>query len=451
MIDSPATTKRLLRLLDLSARLNQPVEADRLLRSIIWTAADVLGCEAASVLLYDAENDRLRFVAATGADPEKLARIPVPIDASLAGTIFREGRPIRTEAAGTDERHFSDVDQQVSFQTRSLLGVPMRIGEDRVGVLEVLNKREGPFEDEDELLLGIIADQAAVAIRNARQMESLREANALLARSEEARSRFLVLASHALRTPLSIIAGYASELRTVAGADTGASAADSGGIEAEASVEIAKASATMERVIDAMREIDQLHAGASALELRPLSVETLFAETAQSVAETAGAKQVRLRFKPVPAGAGVRGDEPRLRRALAALLENAIRHTPPGGVVAVHTTERGGGLLIEVTDTGSGLEPEHFEAVFEDFFQLEDSLTRTHEGLGLGLPIARGIAELHGGRLWVHSDGPGRGATFALWLPGLGPLPSPVVRTALGIRAGRRHTRRRGRRARVAA
>jgi signal transduction histidine kinase len=111
--------------------------------------------------------------------------------------------------------------------------------------------------------------------------------------------------------------------------------------------------------------------------------------------------------------------------------------------VVVQTTERGGGLLIEVIDNGSGLEPHQFEAVFHEFYQCEDPLTRSHEGLGLGLSIARGIAELHGGRLWVHSEGSGRGATFALWLPGLGPLPSPVVRTAVGLRAARRRSRRR--------
>jgi signal transduction histidine kinase len=441
MTDSPATTQRLIRLLDLSARLNQKVEPTRLLQFIIWTAADVLGCEAASILLYDAENDRLRFVAATGADPKELARIAVPINDSLAGTIFREGRAVRTETAESDERHFNGVDRHVSFQTRSLLGVPMRIGEDRIGVLEVLNKIQGPFTEEDELLLGIIADQAAVAIRNARQMESLRRANSLLARSEEARSRFLVLASHALRTPLSIVAGYADALRA-------GSAEEAGALSAEASGAIADACATMTRVIDAMHEVDRLHAGVAALELRPLPVEELLAEATRTVASVAEAKNVRLRLKEVPAGTGVRGDRTRLGHALVSLLENAIRHTPPGGVVAVHTSERGGGLLIEVIDTGCGLEPENFEAVFQDFFQVEESLTRTHEGLGLGLPIARGIAELHGGRLWVHSDGIGRGATFALWLPALSPLPSPALRSAVGIRAGRRPTRRRGRRAR---
>ena len=200
-------TRRLLRLLDLSARLNSAADPARVLDSIIWTAADVLGCDAASVLLYDAEENRLRFAAATGSDPAALARIPVPLDGSIAGTIFRERRSVRTETATTETDHFSGVGEAVQFQTRSLLGVPMRIGDEVVGVLEVINKREGAFTDEDDLVLSILADQAAIAIRNLRQLDAVRAANLRLERAEEARSRFLSLASHELRTPLSVIVG----------------------------------------------------------------------------------------------------------------------------------------------------------------------------------------------------------------------------------------------------
>jgi signal transduction histidine kinase len=418
------TTGQLARLLDVTARLNQTADPERLLQFIIWTAADVLGCEAASILLYDAESDRLRFVAATGADAATLAQIPVPLDDSLAGAIFQQERPFRTEEAGRDARHFNAVDRQVNFHTRSLLGVPMRIGAERIGVLEALNKRDGPFTDEDELLLGILADQAAVAIRNARQLEALQHANARLERSEEARSRFLALASHELRTPLAIVAGYGDMLRE-----------EPGPVTEEASRAIAEAAATMERVIEAMAEVDRLHTGVGALELRPLPVERLLQTACEAVAAAAKAKKVRLQVRHVPAGVGVRADAERLSRAVVGLLENAVRHTPPGGLVTVRTAERGGGVLIEVADTGDGLNPKHVEAVFQEFFQVEDALTRTHGGLGLGLPIARGIAELHGGRMWARSGGVGHGATFALWLPGLGPLAPEALRPAPGLRA----------------
>ena len=99
----PSTTganldhEQLLRLLDLAARLNQAMAPEDLLQFIIATAADVLACDAASILLYEAEADRLRFVAATGADPALLAEIPVPIEGSIAGSIFKDGVAVRTE------------------------------------------------------------------------------------------------------------------------------------------------------------------------------------------------------------------------------------------------------------------------------------------------------------------------------------------------------------------
>lgn len=402
---------QLLRLLDLAARLNATAETERLLPFIIWTAADVLGCDAASVLLYEAEEDRLRFVAATGADAAALAEIPVPLEGSLAGTIFRQNRPVRTESAETDERHFEEVGEKVQFHTRSLLGVPMRIAGEPIGVLEALNKRGGAFTDEDELLLSVIADQAAVAIRNARQVEALRGANERLGRAEEARSRFLALAAHELRTPLAVIAGYAALLRDEGPQDGAGPAAI-----------VADAATTMGAVLDAMGEMDQLHTGAKVLSLRALPLARVLHAAHAATAEAIRAKALHFQIASPLDGVGVRGDAEQLERAFAHLLDNAVAYTPPGGTISVRVEARGGGVLVEVEDTGRGLDPEHLEGIFQEFYQVEDTLTRTHGGLGLGLPIARGIIELHGGRLWARSEGVGRGATFSVWLPGLAPL-----------------------------
>lgn len=409
----PLDANRLLRLLDLSARLNSAAEPGRVLDSIIWTAADVLGCDAASVLLYDADEDRLRFAAATGSDSAALARIPVPLDGSIAGTIFRERRSVRTETAATETDHFGEVDESVQFQTRSLLGVPMRIGDEVVGVLEALNKRGGPFTDEDDLVLTILADQAAVAIRNLRQLKAVRLANARFERAEEARSRFLALASHELRTPLAVVAGYADILRDELAQALG---------PAEAILDAVRG---MVSVLDAMREIDQLHTGVGTLALRPTPLLPLLSAAWVRVAsEQAGelaAKPLRVRFEAPaaapPGGVSVRADPARLEEAFAKLLANAVRFTAAGGDVGVRVELPVGGALVEIEDTGCGLAAEHLEEVFREFYQVESPLTRSHEGLGVGLSIARGIVELHGGAVWAQSEGVGRGATFTVWLP----------------------------------
>ena len=401
------TPAQLRRLLSISVRLNSTESPDHLLAFIIETAAEVLACDAASLLLYDEDAGELRFAAATGADADALARIPVPLHGSLAGTIFRENRSVRTESAERDERHYTGVDEEIDFQTRSLLGVPMRIGDRVVGVLEALNKREGSFSDEDELMLLVIADQAAVAIRNARQVQALQEAHDRMARTEAMKRQFLTLASHELRTPLAGIRGFAEILSEESGPES-----------AEYTEVILDQVGTMEAVLTAMSEMTALYAGASAFDPRSLRVECLFEAAGAAVAPLMEQKQHTLRTEIAGPGLSVSGVADKLITALTSLLDNAARFTPPQGILTLRARPADGNhVLIEVEDTGCGLAHHHLDAVFDDFFQVEAPLTRTHGGLGLGLTIARGIAEVHGGRLWAESPGPGCGTTFLFRLP----------------------------------
>lgn len=417
------TPAQLRRLLDISVRLNAAERLEQLLTYIIETAAEVLACDAASLLLYDEDAGELRFSAATGADPEVLARIPVPLHGSLAGTILRENRPLRVESTEQDERHFAGVDEEIGFHTRSLLGVPMRIGDRAVGVLEALNKREGDFSDEDELMLTVIADQAAVAIRNARQVQALQEAHDRTAQIEVMKRQFLTLASHELRTPLAGIRGFAEILREEAGPES-----------AEYTDVILDQVGTMEAVLAAMTEMTTLYAGILDFEQRSIRVAPLLAAAVEAVAPLIERKQHTLRTELAAPDLLVHGAADKLIPALTSLLDNAARFTPRGGTITLRArSEDVKHVLIEVEDTGCGLAPHHLDAVFDDFFQVEAPLTRTHGGLGLGLTIARGIAELHGGRLWAASEGPGHGTTFYFRLPAGAPStsrPSTIAATA---------------------
>lgn len=160
--------RQLQRLVELSVTLNSTLDLDALLHLITGTATELLNCEAASILLYDEKQSRLYFAAATGSDPKKLAEIPVPIDASLAGTIFRTNQSIILNNVRADPRHYSLASDHVSFQVRSLVGVPMLIKERVIGVLEGVNKRGDIFTAQDEAILSVTASHAATAINNAR-------------------------------------------------------------------------------------------------------------------------------------------------------------------------------------------------------------------------------------------------------------------------------------------
>ena len=168
--------EQLKRLVELSVTLNSTLDLDNLLQRIITTAADLLDCEAASILLYDERNPRLYFAAATGSDPARLAETPVPIDGSLAGTIFRTSQYLILNDVEHDPRHYSLVSDYIKFKVKNLLGVPMSIRERTVGVLEAVNKQNGIFDKRDAVLLSITAAHAAIAIDNARLLQATQKA-----------------------------------------------------------------------------------------------------------------------------------------------------------------------------------------------------------------------------------------------------------------------------------
>lgn len=169
--------QRLTRLVELSVTLNSTLDLDALLQLVTVTASELLECEAASILLYDEKQARLYFAAATGSDPKKLAEIPVPLDHSLAGTIFRENRSVVLNDAEGDVRHYALVSAHVNFHVRSLVGVPM-LNKDRViGVLEAVNKRVGLFGEQDEAILSVTASHAAIAIGNAQLFQEAERSN----------------------------------------------------------------------------------------------------------------------------------------------------------------------------------------------------------------------------------------------------------------------------------
>ncbi len=163
------------RLMEINIMLNSTLELAQVLDLIIAKAVEMLECEAGSILLCNKEENCLMFSASTSADSKTLAQIHIPLTDSLAGTIFSKNIPLVVNNVDQDLRHNSSVAAQIHFQTRSLLGVPMRIQERVIGVLEALNKKQGTFTEEDVKILTAIASQAAVAIENAQLVEALQE------------------------------------------------------------------------------------------------------------------------------------------------------------------------------------------------------------------------------------------------------------------------------------
>ena len=404
--DLESQPHQLKRLVELSVILNSTLDLDALLRLITATATELLDCEAASILLCDENDVCLFFAAATGSDPEKLAQIPVPIDNSLAGTIFRTNRHIILNNAEQDPRHYSLVSDEIKFRVKSLLGVPMPIKDRTVGVLEAVNKRNGLFNEHDAALLAVTAAHAAIAINNARLLRATRQALEQVKEAHQLKSNFLSLASHELRTPLNIIMGYSTVLNE-----------DAQGELSNHAREVLTAARQMRSILDEMNNLAMLKSEGMTLKPQNVAMEDVLVYTCEEIRDIASTRRQTLvyTFSNEPNMVNVDIDKTAL--ALGNILGNAIRFSPEGSEITVGATKHGSQVLSWVQDQGIGIPADKLHKIFEEFYQIEPPNTRHYGGLGIGLTIAKGLIEAQGGKIWAESKGLGSGSTFKVLLP----------------------------------
>jgi signal transduction histidine kinase len=404
--DLESQPQQLKRLVELSVTLNSTLDLDALLQLITATATELLDCEGASILLYDEKNPRLYFAAATGSDPAKLAEIPVPIDSSLAGTIFRTNRHMILNNVEEDPRHYSLVSDHVKFKVKSLLGVPMPIKDRMVGVLEAVNKRSGFFNEHDATLLSITAAHAAIAINNARLLRATQRALEKVKETDQLKSNFLTLASHELRTPLGIIIGYATFLNQSAK-----------GALSEDTNQVLTAARQMRSILDEMNNLVMLKADEMALKPQNVAMEDVLVYACEGLQEIALTRKQTLVYAFVEEAHMIHVDIDKTALALGNILGNALRFSPEGSEITIGVTKDGDQVLAWVHDQGIGISVDKLQKIFDEFYQIEPPNTRHYGGLGIGLTIAKGLIEAQGGRIWAESEGKGMGSTFKVLLP----------------------------------
>jgi signal transduction histidine kinase len=403
--DLEGRQKLLLRLVELSVTLNSTLDLDELLQLITATATELLECEAASILLYDEKNPRLYFAAATGSDPAQLAEIPVPIDSSLAGTIFRTNQPLILNNAEQDPRHYSLVSDHVKFKIHSLLGVPMPIKDRTMGVLEAVNKREGFFTESDAAILSVAAAHAAIAINNARLLRATQQALEKVKVTNQIKSNFLALASHELRTPLGIIIGYATFLQESARGES-----------TDHANQVLGAASQMRSLLSQMNNLTLLQA--DEMEMRPMkiSIQDVLNFAIDEIKYSAARRDLQLIFAFQEDPIFVNVDAEKTALAFVNLLNNAIRFSPEGSDITIGAVQQEKQVMVWVQDHGIGIPVDKLEKIFEEFYQIEPPNTRHYGGLGIGLTIAKGLIETQNGKIWAESDGEGQGSTFNVTL-----------------------------------
>jgi signal transduction histidine kinase len=292
---------------------------------------------------------------------------------------------------------------------KSALIAPMLWKGRGIGTIFVGRASAGAFSEKEIRLLTTFADQAVIAIHNARLFQALEEKSRQLDLANQHKSAFLANMSHELRTPLNAVIGFA---RMLAARYYG----DLTDKQAEYVNDIVASGQHLLALINDILDLSKIEAGRTELQTIDFDLRTMLAGALTQVRERAQRGGISLRLDTDPALAQWHGDERKLKQVLLNLLTNAVKFTPRGCEVRVHARLVDRSAHITVSDTGIGIAPADLEVIFEPFRQAASHAPQKVEGTGLGLALARRFVELHRGTLCVESE-PGKGSTFTITLP----------------------------------
>lgn len=383
-------------------------------KTILAQSVQVVNAEAGSITLVDEDTGDLVFRAVVGPGSEGILGLRIPVGQGVVGYIAQTGEPTLVPDIRKDKRFYSDVDATTGLVTRSLIGVPLQVKRRVIGVLEVLNKQVGEFDEDDLNLMMALAQWAAVAIDNARLYNDLRNrarqlevVNQELREADRLKDEMIQNVSHELRTPLMHINGYLDMILSGYFGDLSSDMSES-------MVVVRRKTDVLNRLISDIVSLQKM--SEQALERNPVQLATVATQALRGVKLTADEARCTLRLAAGKELALVYADEDRVEQVLDNLLVNAIKFSPNGGQIEVRLTEKGDYVQVMVSDQGIGIPKQHQARIFQRFFQGDGSTTRRFGGLGLGLAICDEIVRAHGGDIWVESE-TGRGTRMFFTLP----------------------------------
>jgi len=415
-------------LLEVGRSIVARLELKEILPLVARSVNRVMGTSHCLLLLRSGED--LVVAAQEGLEPAVVDAFQgMRVGDSLSGWVIQHGQPLAIADMRADTRlMFRDMVEHFGY--RSFLGAPLRRGAECLGTLEVVTKEVRHFEPEEQAIMLAFADQAAVAIDNARlfaearsNLAQMAEANRRLEDAGRLRQQYLRNVSHEFRTPLTVIKGYLEFLR------------EAERVSPETQKEILGVMGeSCERVIemvDTLIDVSRLEqeSAARSLQMQTLDLRQLSEASVEPLRAVAQRKGIDLGLDFPAEDLLVQGDRGLLHQVVRKLVDNALKYSSSGGRIVVRGLVQGGDLALEVEDSGIGISPEHQTRIFEKFYVVDGGMTRRVGGAGMGLYLVREIVRLHNGSVEVRSR-PGQGSVFAVRLPRKPPAASATLARA---------------------
>lgn len=392
------------------------------------TAKNLLGAQYAALGLVE-KGKIISFITSGLSDEEKEAIGPCPPKKELICALLDKKKTIMVSDIAS---HQSSVGFPKNHPKMTwLLSCPILSGDKHLGILYLTNSSSHQkFTEQDQEILENFAVHATIAINNARLYEQIKAFNIALEdkikertkqleeairiadEANKAKTDFLASMSHELRTPLTAIIGFSDVLYNKYFGPLNEK-------QEEYIRDIRESGKHLHSLINDILDLSKVEAGKMELELSEINPKRLLENSIIMIKEKAMKHGIRIDLQ-IPdelSGLEIQADERKIKQVIFNLLSNAAKFTPDGGAIEVEAKQVAKELMISVSDTGIGIAPEDQEKIFEEFYQVNGGKKDKTPGSGLGLPLSRRLVEMHGGIIWVESEGEGKGSRFYFKLP----------------------------------
>ncbi|HEX6277476.1 MAG TPA: ATP-binding protein [Polyangiaceae bacterium] len=391
------------------------IELDRIMQTVTDAATKLSGAEFGAFFhnVTNESGEAYLLYTLSGAPREAFAKFGTPRNTAVFAPTFAGHGPVRLDDVTKDERYGHTAPHygmpKGHLPVRSYLAVPVvsRTGE-VLGGLFFGHSRTGVFTERAETLAVGIASQAAVALDNALLHQQREQLIEKLREADRKKDEFLATLSHELRNPL---APLRNSLHLLLMSSKGSAPSEPLREMMERQVN------HLVRLVDDLLEMSRINRGALELRKEHVALATIVSNAIETSEPLVVASQHELAVSLPDEPVWLEGDPVRLAQLLSNLLNNAAKYTAPGGKIALEAQRSDGAIEIAVRDNGVGIPEASLERIFEMFHRGDRTTNRGQGGLGIGLSLARQLAEMHGGTIEAKSAGVGKGSEFRVRLP----------------------------------